>query len=488
MPVRGPMALRYLDFKMKVLLFFIGLFCASTVGIGAQTTVFVDVNVIPMDRERVLANQTVIVQNGVIVAIGDAAKMKVPSGAITIDGRGKYLIPGLVDMHTHLLSDGDEYPDSIAPDELRVMVANGVTTVRFMIGTPELLKLRAESAAEKIVAPTIYVASPHLTGREQGNNFVVKTPDEARDAVRKSKAAGYDFIKVTTFVPSLVYEAAVDEARIQKIRVVGHADSRFVGVERAWKAGQQIEHLDGYMELLLKADSPIKYSISDLYIYNPANWASFDHMDESKIPEIARKTVASNRFVNPTHHFMKNSFGRLRTEEEIRAQPDFKFYPAKVQQQWFDFYKRNRMLQTVPLEKRARWIELREKLIKAIYDAGGKLMAGSDTPEFMWLYGFGLHHELKALKDAGLSNYAVLAAGTRNAHEFFGTLDRVGTIQKGKRADLVLVDANPLDDITNTQRRSGVMLKGKWYTQTELNRWLDEIAPKIAGSYIEPKH
>ncbi len=463
------------------------MFVGCAVWASGQVTAFVNVNVVPMDRERVVANQTVIVRNGVIVEIGDAAKVKVPKDAIQIDGKGKYLVPGLVDMHTHLLSDSDEYPDSIATDELRVMVANGVTTVRFMIGTPELLKLRSRSAAGEIAAPTIYVASPHLTGREQGNNYLVKTPDEARDAVRKSKAAGYDFIKVTTFVPSLIYEAAVDEARIQKIRVVGHADSRFVGVERAWKAGQQIEHLDGYMELLLRPDSPIKYSISDLYIYNPDNWKSFDYVDENKIAEVAKKTVASNPFVNPTQHFMKNSFGRLRTEDEIRAQPDFKFYPPKVQQQWLDFYKRNRMLNTVPLDKRARWVELREKLIKAIHDAGGKLMAGSDTPEFLWLYGFGLHHELKALKDAGLSNYAVLAAGTRNAHEFFGTLDKVGTIQKGQRADLILLDANPLDDITNTQKRNGVMLKGRWYAQAELMRWLNEIAPKIANSYIEHK-
>lgn len=472
---------------MKGAFLLTALLLISVFSTWAETTAFVGVNVIPMDRERVIANQTVIVRNGTISEIGDAANVKVPKDAVTVDGKGKYLIPGLVDMHTHLLSDGDEYPDSIAPDELRVMVANGVTTVRFMIGTPELLKLRERSAAQEIPAPTIYVASPHLTGRQQGNDFVVTNPDEARVAVRKSKAAGYDFIKVTTFVPSLIYEAAVDEARLQKIRVVGHADSRFVGVERAWKAGQQIEHLDGYMELLLKPDSPIKGSVSDLYIYNPANWASFDHMDESNIPEIARRTVASNPFVDPTQHFMKNSFGRLRTEEEIRAQPDFKFYPPKVQQQWLDFYKRNRFITTVPLQKRAHWVELREKLIKSIYDAGGKLLTGSDTPEFLWLYGFGIHHELKALKDAGLSNYAVLAAGTRNAHEFFGTLGKVGTIEKGKRADLILLNANPLDDIAATKNRSGVMLKGKWYSQSELDRWLDEIAPKIAGSFIEHK-
>src|SRR5687767_14071207 len=466
--------------RLFLALFFVA---ALAISVSAQTVAFTNVNVIPMDRERVLANQTVVIKNGIIAELGDAKKVKLPKDATRIDGTGKYLIPGLVDMHTHLLSDSDEYPDSIGPDELRVMVANGVTTIRFMIGTPELLKYRAQSAKGEIVAPTIWVASPHLTGREQGNNFVVKTVEEGREAVRKSKAAGYDFIKVTTFVPSLVYEAAVDEAKKLGIRVVGHADTRHVGVERAWKAGQQIEHLDGYMELLLKPDAPMKHSVSDLLIYGVDNWKSFDHMDESRIPEIAKKTVASNPFVDPTHHFMKNSFGRLRTEDEIRAQPDFKFYPAKVQQQWLDFYKKNRFINTVPLEKRARWVELREKLIKAIHDAGGKLMAGSDTPEFLWLYGFGMHHELKALKDAGLPNYAVLEAATKNPSMFLGTIARVGTIEKGKRADLILLNSNPLDNLSATENRNGVMLKGKWHTQPELNAWLDHSAQAISSSF-----
>lgn len=470
---------------MKLLFALVFVFALLAASVSAQTVAFTNVNVIPMDRERVLANQTVLVQNGAIVEIGNTKKVKLPKDAVRIDGNGKYLIPGLVDMHTHLLSDSDEFPDSIGPHELRVMLANGVTTVRFMIGTPELLALRSRSANGEIEAPTIFVASPHLTGREQGNNFVVNTPEEAREAVRKSKAAGYDFIKVTTFIKPEVYEAAVDEAAQQNIRVVGHADSRFVGVERAWKAKQQIEHLDGYMELLLRADAPMKGSVSDLYIYNPENWKSFDFIDESKIPEVARKTVASNPYVNPTHHFMKNSFGRLRTEDEIRKQPDFRFYPAKVQRQWLDFYKKNRFINTVPLEKRARWIKLREQLIKAIYDAGGRIMTGSDTPEFLWLYGFGMHHELKALKDAGLSNYAVLEAATKNPSMFLGTIARVGTIEKGKRADLILLNANPLDDLSATENRAGVMLKGKWHGQQELNLWLDESAQVISTSTKE---
>lgn len=467
---------------MKNILFIWAFFLCGVIANSAQTVAFVGANVIPMDKERVLENQTVIVKNGVIAEIG--GRIKIPRDAQIVDGKGKYLIPGLVDMHTHLLSDGDDYPDSIAEDELKVMIANGVTTIRLMIGTPEQLVLRRKSARGEIIAPTIYAASPHLTGKEQGNNFVVKTDDEAREAVRKSKRAGYDFIKITTFIDAKVYEAAIDEASKQNIRVVGHADARYVGLERALKAKQQIEHLDGYLEAVLADDAPSKNSISDLYIYDPKNWESLDYVDEKKIAEIAKATVAANPFVNPTQHFMKNTFGTPRSEESIRAQPDFRFYPAKVQESFINFHKKHRLFQ-IPAEKRARWTEIRNKIIKAIYDAGGKIMTGSDTPEFLWLYGFTMHREMKALSDAGLSNYAVLEAATKNAAMFFGTLKTVGTIEKGKRADLILLEANPLENISNTERRAGVMLKGKYYAQTEMNKWLDEIAPKISGSMIE---
>ena len=441
------------------------------------TVAFVNVNVVPMDKERVLPRQTVLVRNGTIVEIGDAKRIKIPAGAQRIEGTGKFLIPGLSDMHVHLFTD-DDFPDALAEDEFKIMIAHGVTTIRLMTGTPEQLVLRGKSAKEEITAPTIYAASPQFTGRKSSNAYVVTTELEGRAAVRESKQAGYDFIKVTTFLKPEVYEAIVDEASKQNIRVVGHADSRSVGFARALKARQQIEHLDSYLEALLPETSPVKGSVSDIYLYNPKNWESLDYLDETKIPELARLTVQSNPFVTPTLHLFKFTFGKGRTEESFKAQLDLRFYPQKTIDLWMGVSKKY-LSTAAPIEKREKYITIRNKIVKAIYDAGGRVMAGSDTPEWLMLYGHTLHLELIDLRDAGLSNYAALEAATRNPALFFGTLDKTGTIEKGKQADLVLLEANPLEDIANTQQRAGVMLKGKYYPQPELNQWLDEIAPRF---------
>jgi len=465
--------------KTVILLFLLSVFVTAQ----AQTVAFADVNVIPMDKERVLQHQTVIVRNGVITDIGDTKRIKIPAGAQRIDGAGRFLIPGLTDMHVHLFTD-DEFPDELAEDELRIMIAYGVTTIRLMTGTPEQLVLRRKSAAGEIVAPIIYAASPQFTGRKSTNAYVVTTEAEARTAVSKAKQDGYDFIKVTTYLKPEVYEAIVDEAAKQNIRVVGHADSRSVGLTRALKAKQQIEHLDSYLEALLPESSPVKGSVSDIYLYNPKNWESIDYLDENKIPELARQTVNANPFVVPTLHLFKFTFGKGRTEESFLGQPDIRFYPKKVVDQWMGVSKRY-LSTAAPIEKREKYIAIRNRLVKAIYDAGGRVMAGSDTPEWLMLYGHTLHLELIDLRDAGLSNYAALETATRNPALFFGTLNKTGTIEKGKRADLVLLEANPLDDIANTQKRAGVMRNGKYYAQAEMEKWLDEIAPRFQHALDE---
>jgi hypothetical protein len=366
------------------------------------------------------------------------------------------------------------------------MVAHGVTTIRLMTGTPEQLIWRAKSARGEILAPTIYAASPQFIGKKSGNAYVVTNEQEARDSVRRAKQDGYDYLKMTTNLKPEVYEAISDEAAKQKIRLVGHADSRSVGLQRALKARQQIEHLDSYLEALLPDGAPVKGSVSDIYLYRPDNWVSLDYLDETKIAELARATVKANPFSTPTLTLFKYTFGIGRTEEAIKAQPDIRFYPQKTIDLWLGVNKRYWATAASP-ERRAKYVAIRDKITKAIYDAGGKILAGSDTPEWLQLYGFTLHRELKTLNEAGLSNYAVLETATRNPAEFFGTLKTTGTIEKGKRADLVLLEANPLENISSTERRAGVMLKGKYYAQTEMNKWLDQIAPKFKAALDSEK-
>jgi CubicO group peptidase (beta-lactamase class C family) len=448
-------------------------------GRSTPVSAFINVNVIPMDRERVLKDQIVIVRDGRIAEIGDASRIKAPKDAQVIDGRGKYLIPGLIDMHTHLFSDED-FPDSLAGDELAVMVANGVTTIRLMIGTPEHLELRAKIAKGELHGPSIYVASPEFTGRRPGGIFngrSVTTPDEARRAVRECKGAGYDFIKLTTHITRPVYDAVIETAKEEGIRVVGHVDTP-VGLYHALAAGQQIEHLDSYMEALLRDDSPIKASVSDVGVWRKPNWVSLDYIDERKVDAAIKATAQAGVYSTPTLTFFKLSFAVEQSEADLRARLDYRFFPAKLRESRLAAHRRYWTDPPTP-ERRQRYISIRNRLVKGIHDARGKIMAGSDTPELFLLYGYTLHRELQSLVEAGLTPYAALAAATRTPAEFLRTLDTCGTIARGKRADLVLLEANPLDDIRNTERRAGVMLRGRWLPEAELKKTLDEIAVRF---------
>lgn len=444
-----------------------------------QLIAITNVNVIPMDRERVLQDQTVVIRAGRIHKIGPASRLKAPKGAKLLDGRGKYLMPGLVDMHAHLFSDDDEFPEALADEELFLMLANGVTTVRLMNGTPEHLKYRAQVARGELVAPTLYVAGPQITGRRQGQTFngrVVTKAEEARAAVRDFKAAGYDFIKLTNFITPEVYEAVIDQAKKEKIRVVGHVDTR-VGVRRALEAHQQIEHLDAYLESVLKDESPIKTSVSDIGLFRKQNWESLDYIDDNKVREIARATARAGIYSTPTLTFFKMTFGIGMSEDEIRARPDFQFVPLKTREEWFAANKRVLASFFASEARRREYVRVRDMLVKEIHDAGGKIMAGSDTPELFLLYGWSLHREIKNLNAAGLSPYEALAAATRNPAEFLRAMKEIGTVEQGKRADLILLNANPLEDVSNTERRAGVFVRGRWFTEEELKRRLDEIAP-----------
>jgi len=447
------------------------------------TTVITNVNVVPMTSETIIRNATVLVRDGRIRSVASATQVRVPRGARRIDGSGKYLIPGLADMHTHLYSDS-ALPDSAAPAELGVMLANGVTTIRLMAGNARQLRLREQVMRGEVLGPQLWVSSPYFTNQATENARVITSPEDARAAVREVVAAAYDFVKVTFGITGATYEALVDEARKSGIRLVGHVEPE-VGVRRALAAGQQIEHLDAYFEGALADNAPMRESVTQYGVYKPANWASLDYIDDQKLTALAVATARAGVWTGPTLHMFNQAFGDPLSDDELKALPDWSMIPQSIREPYLRSRERY-WAQPVPREQRKRYAEIRNTLVKRIHDAGGKILAGSDAPDLLMAYGYALHRELQALVRAGLTPHQALDAATRNPAEFLGAAREFGSIEPGKRADLVLLDGNPLEDISSTQKIAGVMIGGHWLPKARLDNMIAAARAAMDSPRVKP--
>jgi imidazolonepropionase-like amidohydrolase len=444
------------------------------------TFAITNVNLVPMTSETVVRDGAVLVRDGRIVAAGPAGRVAIPPGTRRVDGRGGFLIPGLADMHTHLYSDDDRVPDSAGPAELGVILANGITVARLMIGTPEHLVLRQDIEAGRIAGPQLWVASPQFTGEPADNARVMTTPEQAAPAVREVAAAGYDFIKLTLKITPAVYDAITAEAKRAGIRVVGHVEPE-VGIPRALAAGQQIEHLDAYFEGALADHAPMRISLTQGGVFQAKNWESMDWIDEQKLTELAQATARAGVWSDPTLVVFNKAFSLGQTDEEIRGRPDWNLIPPHVRSLYMNARTRYWRADVTP-ERRRRYAEVRNSLVRQIVQAGGKVMAGSDSPEWLMAYGFALHRELEAFVQAGLTPFQALTAATRNPAEFLGATAEWGTIEPGKRADFVLLAANPFADIRNTRRIESVVIGGRWLDKAELQQMIDAGSRAINGA------
>jgi imidazolonepropionase-like amidohydrolase len=446
---------------------------------SSAVTAFVDVNVVPIDRERVLEHQTVLVTGDRITALGPNASVRIPAGATRIDGRGKYLMPGLAEMHAHVVGGNNPNHETINRDIMFLYVANGVTSIRAMLGAPNQLPLREALRRGEILGPTMYVSAPSLNGNSAPN------PDSGAKLVRAHKAAGYDFLKIHPGLSLATYEAIANTGRDVGMTWAGHVPGA-VGLRNALAQQQSgIDHLDGFLE----ASTPDSVFVR-LQAGN-AGGVTFSQfvasVDANRFAAIANDLKAAGVWSVPTMLVWENLYSQAETGEQMNAREEMK-YASRQARAAYVTNKNNQIQQQqsqgLTPEVSARYLALRRQALKALADAGAPLMMGTDTPQLFMVPGFSIHRELAIVSESGLTPYQMYESGSKNVARYVAEVlkqdGRFGTVAVGNRADLVLLDANPLASVTNLTKRAGVMVKGRWVSAAEIERGLAELAAKYA--------
>jgi hypothetical protein len=427
--------------------------------LGAQqsTVVFTGVSVIPMDLEEVLANQTVIVENGRIGYIG--ASRAAPAGATVVDGRGKFLMPGIAEFHAHVPSGAQAVN---AHRALSLYALAGVTTARGMLGAPMHLAVRDSIAKGQVFGPRLLTSGPSF------NNNTVSSPGVAIAMVTDQKNAGYDLLKIHPGVPREAFDSMAATANRLRIPFSGHVPME-VGLDRALTAKYStIDHLDGFVESLYNGPQPLTPQV--------AGWFGMGivrQIDQSRIPALVARVKASGVAQVPTQILMDNYANDL-TGEQLTSMPEMKYWVPQQVTNWRN-QKETILSQPIPREQKQEYIALRRRLIKSLYDAGVVFLLGSDAPQLWNVPGFSAHRELGSLVAAGLTPYQALRTGTVDVAKFLGEENRSGVVRAGARADLILLDGNPLQDIANTLRINGVVVNGRWIGPAERERMLGAL-------------
>lgn len=420
-----------------------------------RTIVISHVAVIPMDRERVLEDRTVVIRDGKVDRIS-AGDQTPPTGAVQINGRGKYLIPGLADLHVHLFSS----------DDLPAYLFYGVTTVLNMDGGPAHLKWRSQVRDGKLLGPTIYTAGHTIDGWPPLNEMFLtaETPDQGGAIVREQKRAGYDVIKLYGTLRPDVFRAILETAQQERIPVVGHINRQVGAVEVL----QSSQVLAAHLEDLLSA--------------------RYDHMPtDAELDEFAtaishsRITVTPNLNVNPANIAQLENLDAV-----LKSQPAELLSPAAYSQ-WMPANNRNeRNDQTAQqIESMKGMQSVLYKMVRLLQAKKVPLVLGTDASPYGFP-GLSAHQELQELVEAGSSPYEALLTATRNAGTFIAQTipgsRRTGTVTEGASADLVLLSSNPLSYIRHTQDIAGVVLRGRWFSADELTKLRKETAARFESA------
>ena len=439
-------------------------------------------------------DMTVLISDQTIATVAPARATQIPEGAQILDGTGKFLIPGLADMHVHLTGAGE--PDGSREFIIPLLIANGITTVRDMGGDVfQLLALRNESETGRRVGPRIFFTGPYLDGDPPGYqpSIVVKTAAEARKAVDQSVSQGVDFIKTQSRLDREAYFAIADESKLLHVRFVGHVPDRVSALE-ASKAGQaSIEHLTG---VLLACSSREEELRRQQFIGGPPNatpqqapqrlrtWQRklLDTYSEEKAKTLFRAFAENGTWQVPTFPINVH-FGFMTPKTDLSNDPRMIYVPGNERKIWREGIHER-------LEHRSGPdFALREEIVKRYLDivgrmqsAGVRIMAGTDLAAPNVFPGSSLHEDLAFLVQAGLTPMQALQAATKSPAEFLGKIQTQGTIEPGKTADLALLDADPLDDIHNTRKIRAVIVHGTILDRAALDALL-AAEEKFASSH-----
>ena len=426
-------------------------------------------------------DSTVLVSGVQISAVGPASSLVIPPGAKIVEGKGKFLIPGLADMHIHLTGAGE--PTGSREFFFPLLVANGITTVRDMGGKVEYLsELRNEVESGKRLGPRIFFTGPYLDGDPPGYQpaMVVRTGSDAREAVSRLKGQGVDFIKVQARLSREAYFAIASECRAQQMRFVGHVPDTVSALE-ASEAGQaSIEHLTGVLLAISSheeelrreqlAAGPPNESV-DAALKRIRTWqrSLLDSFSARKTDVLLQEFATNHTWQVPTFPVLVH-MGFMTPQTDLRDDIRSKFLSSQLRQIWDQGRKES-------LEHRGTEdFALRREIIKRSLEIVGKMnaagipvMAGTDAAAPNVYPGFSLHEDLAFLVQAGLTPLQALQAATVRPAEFLGCSREQGAISPGQRADLILLDANPLEDIHNTQKIRAVVLHGELLERNDLD-------------------
>ncbi len=415
-----------------------------------QEIVIRSVNIVPMDRETILENYDVVIKDGKIKAMGPSKSIKYDSKAMFIDGKGKYLMPGLAEMHAHVPPVDDINP---MKEVLMLYALNGITTIRGMLGHPRHLELRKKIADGEIMGPRLYTSGPSFNGN------TVKTEEEGINKVKEQKAAGYDFLKLHPGLSRTNFDAIVKTANEVKIPFAGHV-SWDVGIWHAIESNyKSIDHLDAFVEGLVSDISKIKEpdaGFMEIYIASQA--------DESIIPKLVAGLRDHHIWVVPTQALAERWLSASMTTAACATAPEMKYMDAATAKRWADAKDGSMNDVRYKKENFDQFLKLRRKLIFECQKNGVGMLLGSDAPQVYNVPGFSIHHELKYMVNAGLTPFEAMQMGTVNVARFFNR-DDAGSVKAGNVSDLVLLTGNPLADIGNTSRIEGVMLGNRWLSK-----------------------